>query len=137
MLKISALILSAVLLTGASAKPLRCGSCNPNAQGNHVSVQDAATGLEWAVIKNFNIVGEPYAGSTSRGWNVPQTGEFPTCYFIELNASPGNILAEGCVIAPYNVSDACISIGPDAGLPLQTLGCGIVRANDEVYTIMT
>ncbi|KAE9404920.1 hypothetical protein BT96DRAFT_972924 [Gymnopus androsaceus JB14] len=177
MFKISALALSAILFAGVSANPLRRDTCNPNAQGNPVFILNEATGLEWAAPNMFNIIGEPYAGSLEfPGWKIPQTGEFPTSYFIEdiatpgmtatINAgeldldtlnneifqpnqvftisctfcgtdvSPGNILASGCVIGPFNVSNACIRIGPDAGDPLRNFGCSTVRDN-EVYTIMT
>lgn len=84
MFKLSALALSAILL-GASATPVRRNACMPNAQGSPVSIQNAATGLEWAAPNDFNIVGESYAsGLTSPRWHIPQSGEYPISYYIEL-----------------------------------------------------
>lgn len=88
MFKISvALSLSAILLAGASATPLRRDSCNPNAQGSPVSIQNAATGLEWIVFDNgVNVGALPFAGSITRQWFIPQTGQATPSYFIELVA---------------------------------------------------
>lgn len=80
-----ALSLSAILLTGALATPLRRDSCNPNAQGKPVSIQNAATGVEWSVASDdVEVTITPFAGSTTRQWLLPQTGEFPTTYFFQL-----------------------------------------------------
>lgn len=82
MLKISALALSAIILSGALANPLRRDSCSPDAQGVPVSIRNAATALEWGVDFNqINIVGESI-GLTAPEWYIPQTGEYPTSYFI-------------------------------------------------------
>ncbi|KAE9392694.1 hypothetical protein BT96DRAFT_979274 [Gymnopus androsaceus JB14] len=59
-----------------------------------------------------------------------------SCVFCGTDASPGNLLADGCVIGPYDVSDVCMDIGPDAADPLRDSDCSTVGAN-EVYTIRT
>ncbi|KAJ4496023.1 hypothetical protein C8J55DRAFT_545361 [Lentinula edodes] len=58
-----------------------------------------------------------------------------TCDSCGTDVSPGNVLGQGCVIGPHNLSDACISIGPSAVDALRNSGC--TAESDEVYTILT
>ncbi|KAE9387110.1 hypothetical protein BT96DRAFT_1081453 [Gymnopus androsaceus JB14] len=139
MFKISALALSAILFIGVSANPLRRDTCNPNAQGSPVSILKEATGFEWAAPNMFNILGEPYTGSLEfPGWKIPQTGEFPTSYFIEDVATPGMMATINAGELDLNTLNNEIfqPIGPDAGDPLRNFGCSTVGSN-EIYTIMT
>ncbi|GAV99538.1 hypothetical protein LENED_001001 [Lentinula edodes] len=58
-----------------------------------------------------------------------------TCDSCGTDISPGNVLGQGCVIGPHNLSDACIRIGPSAVDALRNFGC--TAESDEVYTILT
>ncbi|KIK68262.1 hypothetical protein GYMLUDRAFT_237342 [Collybiopsis luxurians FD-317 M1] len=86
MFKTSVLVSLALSAIGTSANPVRrAPSCNPNAQGQPVSVRSTySSGLEWglAAPSDTLIISESYRGLDSPDWYVRQSGQYPTSYFI-------------------------------------------------------
>ncbi|KAJ3915734.1 hypothetical protein F5877DRAFT_69647 [Lentinula edodes] len=153
MFKVSILSLSATLFVGVLAKPLQRSSCNPNAQGVPVSIQSTGLpGLEWGIASPSDtlLVGESYRGLSAPDCGLAATitgGELIlnpvnnaiyqpnqvfdiTCDSCGTDISPGNVLGQGCVIGPHNLSDACIRIGPSAVDALRNFGC--TAESDEI-----
>jgi hypothetical protein len=86
MFKYLALVSFVLSSIGASsATPVQRASCNPNAQGQPVSIQsEAFVGLEWglAAPSDSVVVGESYRGLAAPDWFVRQSGQFPVSYII-------------------------------------------------------
>ncbi|KAF5392875.1 hypothetical protein D9757_000859 [Collybiopsis confluens] len=137
MYKSSVLFSLIVSFIGASANPVRRDTCNPNTQGQPVSIQSTYTpGLEWGIASPSDtlIVGESYRGLDAPDWNVLQTGQFPTSYLItditnglaatinggELLLNPVN----NAIFQPNQVFDInCNSCGTDVS-PGNIIGLG-------------
>jgi len=149
MFKISAaLSLSAIFLAGASATPVRRDSCNPNPQGNPVSVQNAATGVGWSVADNVDVTVVSIANSTTGPqWLIPQTGQSPTSYFFEFTGNSQVITidagmftlspANPTIIQPNQVfTITCDSCGTDVS-PGNVLGEGCVISEVSVETCIS
>ncbi|KAF9074045.1 hypothetical protein BDP27DRAFT_1317909, partial [Rhodocollybia butyracea] len=58
------------------------------------------------------------------------------CDVCNTDASPGHVLADGCVISPVNVTEACIIIDASSGDALRNFGCATIEPSD-LWTIMT
>ena len=87
MFKSLALVSLTLSLIGASANPVRRANCNPNPQGQPVSIQSASlSGLEWGLAAPGDldsvVIGESYRGLAAPDWFVRQSGQFPTSYII-------------------------------------------------------
>ncbi|KIK66221.1 hypothetical protein GYMLUDRAFT_257641 [Collybiopsis luxurians FD-317 M1] len=139
MFKSLALVSLTLSLIGASANPVRRANCNPNPQGQPVSIQSASlSGLEWGLAAPGDldsvVIGESYRGLAAPDWFVRQSGQFPTSYIItditsglavtinggELTLNPIN----NTIFQPNQVFDInCDSCGTDVS-PGGVIGSG-------------